>query len=124
MREAWVRPTAEEAKETWRDGVMGKHRFYYSAGDYSEEADPWLEGIYSAEELSFEQLEDDRFVIGDPQDGIDYIEECHEPSAPNISHSGSGSRTAPHTRRRWRRFGSSARRSSRTSKSSRDGPSA
>lgn len=78
MREAWVAPTAEEAKETWREGVMGKHRFYYSAGGYSEEADPWLEDIESPEELTFEQLEDDRFVVGDPQDCIDYIEKCHE----------------------------------------------
>lgn len=78
MREAWVGPTREEAAQTWGDAVMQPHRYYYSAGGYSEEADPWLKEIDDAEELEFDRLQEDRFIFGSPEDCIEQIEEYHE----------------------------------------------
>lgn len=78
MREAWVGPDRESAKDTWGDAVMQPHRYYYSAGGYSEEADPWLEDIDDPQELEFERLQDDRFIFGSPEDCIEQIEECYE----------------------------------------------
>lgn len=78
MREAWVGPDRESARETWGSAVMGPHRYYLSAGGYSEEADPWLEEIDSPEELEFERLQEDRFIFGSPEDCIEQIEECYE----------------------------------------------
>lgn len=78
MREAWVGPDRETATETWGDAVMGPHRYYYSAGGYSEEADPWLKEIDSAEELKFDRLQEDRFIFGSPDDCIEQIERCYE----------------------------------------------
>lgn len=78
MREAWVGPDRESAEETWGSAVMGPHRYYYSAGGYSEEADPWLKELDSPSELEFEKLQEDRFIFGSPEDCIEAIEECHE----------------------------------------------
>lgn len=78
MREAWVGPDRETARETWGDAVMGPHRYYYSAGGYSEEADPWLKDIESEDDLEFDKLQEDRFIFGSPEDCIEQIEECHE----------------------------------------------
>lgn len=78
MREAWVGPDRESARETWGDAVMQPHRYYYSAGGYSEEADPWLEEIDDAQELEFDRLQEDRFIFGSPEDCIEQIEECYE----------------------------------------------
>jgi len=78
MREAWIGPDRESARETWGSAVMGPHRYYYSAGGYSEEADPWLAEIDSPSELEFERLREDRFIFGSPEDCIEAIEECYE----------------------------------------------
>jgi alkanesulfonate monooxygenase SsuD/methylene tetrahydromethanopterin reductase-like flavin-dependent oxidoreductase (luciferase family) len=78
MREAWVGPTREDAESTWGDAVMAPHRYYYSQGGYSEEADPWLAEINDAEKLSFDRLKEDRFIVGSPEDCIEQIERCHE----------------------------------------------
>lgn len=78
MREAWVGPNRETARQTWGDAVMAPHRYYYSAGGYSEEADPWLKEIDSPEELEFDRLQEDRFIFGSSEDCIEQIERCHE----------------------------------------------
>lgn len=78
MREAWVGPDRETARETWGSAVMQPHRYYFSAGGYSEEADPWLKDIDSASELEFDKLQEDRFIFGSPENCIEQIEECYE----------------------------------------------
>lgn len=78
MREAWVGADRDAARETWGKAVMQPHRYYYSAGGYSEEADPWLKEIDSPQELTFEQLQDGRFIWGSPEDCIKQIERYGE----------------------------------------------
>ncbi len=71
MREAWSGADRESARETWADAVMQPHRYYYSAGGYSEEADPWLKEIEDPQQLKFDRLKEDRSVFESPADCIE-----------------------------------------------------
>lgn len=71
LREAWVAPTAEAAREEYGAAVLETHRYYYRHGGYYQD-------VPTEADLTFERVADGRLIIGSPDDCIRQIEEWHE----------------------------------------------
>jgi len=77
MRECWVAETTEQAIAEFGPGALYYHRMYYRRGGYLPEWEPWLKDVKSAEDITFEMVAHDRFIIGSPRDCIAQIERWH-----------------------------------------------
>jgi probable F420-dependent oxidoreductase len=71
MRDVWVAPTRSGAQAE-SDPIMYTHRFYFRYGAYAAD-DPYLQGVRSEGEWTFERAVKDRFVIGTPEECRDEI---------------------------------------------------
>jgi alkanesulfonate monooxygenase SsuD/methylene tetrahydromethanopterin reductase-like flavin-dependent oxidoreductase (luciferase family) len=74
LRECWVAPTTEQARAEYGEYAMSSHRFYYEAGGYNEQVDPWITELNSTEEFTLDKVAPDRFIMGSPEDCINEIE--------------------------------------------------
>ncbi len=79
MRDVWVAPTRSGARAE-SGPIMYTHRFYFRYGAYAPD-DPYIQGVGSEEEWTFERAVKDRFVIGSPEECRDelnrWCEEVH-----------------------------------------------
>jgi alkanesulfonate monooxygenase SsuD/methylene tetrahydromethanopterin reductase-like flavin-dependent oxidoreductase (luciferase family) len=66
-----VAPTMREARAE-SDPIMYTHRFYFRYGAYAPD-DPYIQGVRSEGEWTFERAVKDRFVVGSPEECRDEI---------------------------------------------------
>lgn len=64
MRDVWVADTIAQAREESAP-LMYTHCFYFRHGAYVP--DPYLEGVRSEEEWTFDRAVRDRFIVGSPE---------------------------------------------------------
>lgn len=77
LRECWVAPSTDQAIEEYAEHMMTTHRFYYEAGGYSPQVDPWIEDLTSSEEFTYDKVSPDRIIVGSPEHCIDELERYH-----------------------------------------------
>jgi probable F420-dependent oxidoreductase len=83
LREAWVADTTAQADQEYAPHVMGFHRGAYRAGAYHPATEPWLATVTSEAEFTYEQVKQDRFIVGSPADCIQQIEALQHETGVN-----------------------------------------
>ncbi|NJP04158.1 MAG: LLM class flavin-dependent oxidoreductase [Chloroflexaceae bacterium] len=74
MREGFCAATREAAQQRYEAAIVSSHRLYYQFGAYNRELEPWMAAVPSADQLTLEHIQADRFILGDPQECIAEIE--------------------------------------------------
>jgi probable F420-dependent oxidoreductase len=81
MRDVWVADTVERAREE-SEPLMYTHRFYFRNGAYLQE-DPYVQGIRSEHEWTFDRAVKDRFVVGSPESCLEELLRWKEAIQPD-----------------------------------------
>ena len=108
MRDAWVAETRAEAEEVYGPEVIEAYKYYWRNGL------PDFRGIRSEDEITLDNIGPDRLILGDPEECAAEFQRWSEAVGAGyfllrLRHAHSGARP---TRRSWRPFACSARRSS------------
>jgi probable F420-dependent oxidoreductase len=78
MREAWVAPTRDEAKENWLERAFKFHRYYWETGTKGDAHDPILQRVASGEQVDLETFTHDRAIVGTPESCVAELKRWHD----------------------------------------------
>jgi alkanesulfonate monooxygenase SsuD/methylene tetrahydromethanopterin reductase-like flavin-dependent oxidoreductase (luciferase family) len=92
MRDCWLGDSEQALYEDWGRYLEDDWRYYYDLGSFktgrfNPEAEPWLQEITSADQLTFDRLREDRILCGTPADVRDQLQrwiEVIEPDRINL----------------------------------------
>ncbi|MBM3344908.1 MAG: LLM class flavin-dependent oxidoreductase [Betaproteobacteria bacterium] len=83
FREAWIDKSDAAARETYGPHVLGYSRVYFVRGNaFNERYDPWLKNVKSPEQLTLDNVLEDRVLCGSAQTWVDQIGRWKEALQP------------------------------------------
>jgi probable F420-dependent oxidoreductase len=73
MREMLVAESRDEALDRFAGGLLAQYRYYFENGAFLREHEPWMEGVRTASELTWETVSRDRVIWGTPADCVEQL---------------------------------------------------
>jgi alkanesulfonate monooxygenase SsuD/methylene tetrahydromethanopterin reductase-like flavin-dependent oxidoreductase (luciferase family) len=88
MRDCWLGDSERSLYEDWGRFLEDDWRYYYELGSFktgrfNPAAEPWLQQITSADQLTFDRLREDRILCGTPAEVRAQLERWVEAIAPD-----------------------------------------
>lgn len=74
LRDGYCAATTETAAGIYGPHVVDAHKFYFKYGGYDPKVEPFMAQVKHADDLRLEHIQEDRFILGSPDDCIQQIE--------------------------------------------------